>query len=201
MVITVLGFFVVAIFIAFSFTIIVKLVTQPFDVLAKALRLSAAGFGVLIYFSARASDISIPDFVLFSTDGTGGFLYKFVKAFAPFAIGAIGSYIILRYVGKIEKGNEKAIYLIISLMSLIGFVSLQAVLETLISSGDNDTLLSSASFIAGILATILFGVDFIGSLRKMLKFEADEQNIQVEDIKTGDPKHQQWRDEFIDKKK
>lgn len=155
----ILGSFFVAVFILSCFWAIFLLIVQAKDDIARVLRMLAAGFGFLCFFGARALDLTIPGLILKSAGVTGELAHSLISVVFPAFIGGVMSYVLFKSVGRIFKGNERSIYLLISLTTLVAFISLDSFLEAIGSKAAPPSLLPNVSFIIGVLVTMLFGLN------------------------------------------
>lgn len=189
--VTFIGFIVVFLFIVASFGVIFFLIAQADSLFGIAFRVLAAGFAFILFFAARAVGISIPELLISSFDGSGGLLTGVLMLLLPGIAGALSAYILFKFVGKIEEENEQAIYFIILLTSLVAFICTDVFIEAMFSSDKSAHLLPNAVFVIGVLGTLLFGVDMLGSVEKI--FNKGETSKPTAEDELGKTEAENWR--------
>ncbi|MGH1366967.1 MAG: hypothetical protein ACRBCL_00015 [Maritimibacter sp.] len=187
-----IGLIFAAIFTIACFWFIFMMINQPFDRFDKVLRLFAAGLGFIFFFAARELGIGIPDLVLASVDGTGGLIQSLVSAALPALVGVIGTHFLLRVVGSFESRNEKAVYLVLMLLSIVAFVGFDTFWSVFDSGEASTNLLANTTFIGGILFGMLFNADLLGKFRALAapSQEADEV------VSVTPQAHNNWKDKL-----
>ena len=75
-----------------------------------------------MYYASKGADISVPELVLLSIDNSGGIIGGIMRTLLPAMIGSLMTFIFLSSIGRMCKENDKAIYFMLTLMSLVLFV-------------------------------------------------------------------------------
>lgn len=151
------------------------LISQAKNDFIRILRMLSAGLGFLCFFGARAADLSIPDLMLFSSGIGGGALHSIVTALIPAFVGSIVSFLLFKAVGKMGTGNERSVYLLICLTTLVAFLSFDSFLQALNSDVALPSLLPNLSFIVGVLTTMLFGLNLPEVLKNVVSSKSRDE--------------------------
>lgn len=164
----VLGYLFMILIVCAMSAIIVVLIREADFTFDKGLRAFAASIGFALYYASKGADISVPELVLLSIDNSGGIIGGIMRTLLPAMIGSLMTFIFLSSIGRMCKENDKAIYFMLTLMSLVLFVFTDVFFTGIGAKQPGRHMLINTSFVIGVGLTILYNVDLLKSLRTLV---------------------------------
>lgn len=157
-------------------------------------RVIALSGGLLIFFGAKSSGVSMPMLMLSAMDSSGGGVASVISYIFPAIVGSVVTYLLFSSIKNLDDGDHRLVYFLIVISTLITLTFSDIYVGSFVDNSENANIKINISFLLGVIFTLLFRVDIIQSIYGVMKndnmSEVSSQTSEKEKSKDS------WRDKY-----
>ena len=146
---------------SYFIVLLVLSVKSPVD---RITRIIAGSAGILLFLGGKSIGYTLPEMVVGANQSISEFL-GFLSYIAPLPVGFFTTHYLLRYLSTDRKGEEKFIYLLIIISTIVILIFSDIYIGKIVDNKGDSSIVTNLLFLLGVIFDVIFfDRDSIGTL-------------------------------------